>query len=107
MFLKWIKQYRKKLTSSKEKTQINTSKNNKIGDGSSLNQISISDRSLGNNINAGGVGNNYYNINNSGRDVIINGFQEEKEKIEENSEQSSTYIFEKDLKIIDNLHEHQ
>lgn len=54
MFLKWIKKLWKKLTGGKEKTQTNTDKNSKISDGSSLNQISVSDRGSSNNINSSG-----------------------------------------------------
>lgn len=72
MSLKWTKSLWKKLTGeSQEKTQTSTGKNNKIGDGSNLKQVSISDKSLVSNINSGGSGNTYYNINNLGRDVII------------------------------------
>lgn len=71
-FWKWIKHLWKKLTGDKEKIQTNTSKNNEFGSGSNLNQVNVSDKSSVSNNNNGGSYNTYYNINNLGRDVIIN-----------------------------------
>jgi hypothetical protein len=107
MFWKWIKRLWKKLTGGKEKVQTNTSKDNKISGKSSLNQVNVSGKSSAN-INSGGSGNTYYNINNLGRDVIINNsYREEIKKTRENSETlgqaEKSIISEKDLKPINNF----